>query len=163
KVYDGAGNTISATDAMGTTLTFDYDAANRLTGETQPVSGAAPIRTGFGYDLAGNRTRYTDGNGKPWITTYNSWNLPESQIEPATAPYSTAATSTFTTAYDGDGRPVSKTAPGGVNVGIEYDADGNLIGQTGTGAEAATASRTFGYDKAGRMLTAATTAAGGRA
>lgn len=160
KVYDGNGNVVSSTDARGTTTGFVFDAANRLSTETQPVTAAATISTSFGYDSAGNRTRYTDGNGGRWITTYNTWNQPESLIEPSTATYNTASTSTFTTVYDADGHPVSQTAPGGVNVATTYDADGNVTGQTGTGAEAATAARSFTFDKGDRMLNASTTAAG---
>ena len=79
-----------------------------LTQEVQPVTARPRITTSFGYDAAGNRTRYTDGNGNQWFTTYNTWNLPESQIEPATTAYTTAADRTFTTAYDADGHPVTR-------------------------------------------------------
>lgn len=124
------------------------------------MTATTDIATSFGYDAAGNRTRYTDGKGGRWMTTYNTWNLPESLIEPFTATYNTAAASTFTTAYDADGRPVSQTAPGGVNITTSYDSDGNATGQTGSGAEAATATRSFTFDKDGRILTAPTAAAG---
>ena len=106
------GTALSATDARGSTTTFTYDATRQLTQEVQPVTPTSSITTSFGYDAAGNRTRYTDGSGNPWITTYNPWNLPESQIEPATTAYSTPADSTFTTAYDADGRPVRPSPAG---------------------------------------------------
>ena len=41
-----------------------------------------------------------------------------------------------------------------------YNARGELTGQSGTGASAPTATRTFTYDADGRVLTAATSAAG---
>jgi hypothetical protein len=45
----------------------------------------------------------TDGRGNAWDYTYNSWNVPQSTIEPGTAAYSSTADRTFTTAYDADG------------------------------------------------------------
>ena len=82
---------LSTTDALGDTTAYTYDPAGGLTAETQPVTSSAGIVTSFGYDAAGNQTRYTDGNGNNWITTYNSRDLPETQVEPATSQYSTAA------------------------------------------------------------------------
>ena len=92
--YNGEGQQLSTTDALGYCTAYTYDPTGSLTAETQPVSSAAGIITSFGYDAAGNQTRYTDGNGHPWVTTYNSWNLPETQVEPATSQYTTAANST---------------------------------------------------------------------
>ena len=149
--YDSAGNLVTSTDARGNTITFGYDASGLLTSQVQPVADAKTITTSFGYDAAGNRTRFTDGRGNRFLTTYNTWNLPESQIEPATAAYSSPANSTFTTAYDADGDPVTESAPGGVSVSNTYDTVGNLAGQTGIGADAPTAGRTFGHDLAGRL------------
>jgi YD repeat-containing protein len=68
---------------------------------------------------------------------------------PQTSTYPTAADSTFTTGYDAYGRPVSYTEPGGVTLSSSYDSMGDLAGQSGSGADGATASRTFGYDQAG--------------
>jgi hypothetical protein len=41
--------------------------------------------------------------------------------------------------------------PGGVQIAYGYDDLNQLTGQTGSGADAATAARTFGYDDAGRI------------
>ncbi|GAA2707818.1 LamG-like jellyroll fold domain-containing protein [Micromonospora olivasterospora] len=149
--YDRAGNMVATTDARDTTTTFEFDATGALTREIQPISGSDAIETTFGYDLEGNRTRFTDGRGNAFYTTYNSWGLPESQIEPATAAHPDAADRTFTIAYDRGGRPVTQTMPGGVTVTRAYDDMGQLIRQAGAGAEAATVDRVFGYDVAGRM------------
>ena len=158
--FDDNGNLLSSTDPNGHTSTFQYDATGALTQEIQPVDASKSITTSFGYDAAGNRTRFTDGRQNKWITTYNTWNQPESTIEPATSTYSTPANSTFTTSYDADGRPVGQTQPGGVSMTASYDNNGNLLGQTGSGAEIGTASRTFGYDADNRMKAAQTTAVG---
>ena len=103
------------------------------------------------------QTLYTDGNGSQWWDTYNTWGLQESRIEPSTAAYTTAANSTFTLAYDADQDPVSEIEPGGVTVSSTYNNLGELTGQSGTGADAATPARSFGYNPAGDMTSASTT------
>ena len=65
--------------------------------------------------------------------------------------FTSPADSTFTTVYDADGDAVSETAPGGVAVSSDYDRVGNLTAQRGSGADAPTADRSFGYDLAGRL------------
>jgi large repetitive protein len=155
--YDGDGDKLSATDAKGNSTTFTYDPTGLVTQEAQPVSATSGITTSFGYDATGNQTLYTDGNGNPWWDTYNNWGLRESRVEPATAQYSTAPNLAFTTAYDADGNPVTETEPGGVTVTNTYNNVDELTGQSGTGANAATTpTRTFGYDTAGDLTSAAT-------
>jgi RHS repeat-associated protein len=158
--YDGNGNMISSTDAMGVTKTFTYDATGVLAGEVQPVTSASSVAVGYGYDLGGNQTAYTDGNGHATYATYNSLGLAESVIEPPAGANTGAAASTGTTVYDAAGNVVTQDLPGGVAVSNSYDVMGNLTGQTGSGAAAATAARTFGYDANGRVTSAATAAAG---
>ncbi|WP_430498449.1 LamG-like jellyroll fold domain-containing protein [Micromonospora trifolii] len=149
--YDRAGNMVASTDARRTTVTYEYDATGVVTKETQPISASDSIVTTFGYDLEGNRTRFTDGRGNAFHTRYNSWGLPEAMIEPATAAHPDPADRTFTLSYDKSGRPAKQTMPGGVAVTNEYDDLGQLVRQSGAGAEVATEDRTFGYDVAGRM------------
>ncbi|GLY97831.1 hypothetical protein Acsp02_50850 [Actinoplanes sp. NBRC 103695] len=152
--YDLEGKTTAAIDERGTRTTFTYDAAGLLTSENQPVSATRSINTTFGYDALGNRTRFTNGRGNAFLTTYNSLNLPESVIEPATAQYPSTADRTFTRVYDAAGQVAADRSPGNVAVGYQYDEAGNLARQTGTGAEVATTDRVFGYDNGGRMTSA---------
>ncbi|HEY7811741.1 MAG TPA: LamG-like jellyroll fold domain-containing protein, partial [Nakamurella sp.] len=154
--YDGEGDEQSATDALGNPSTFTFDPTGMVTAEVQPVTSSSAVTTSFGYDLNGHRTLYTDGNGQPWQYTYNSWGLPESRVEPSTAQYSSAANSTFTTAYNADGNPVTVTKPGGVTLTSTYNSVGEMTGQSGSGADAATPTRTFGYDLAGDLTSAST-------
>ncbi|MFI6861193.1 RHS repeat domain-containing protein [Streptomyces sp. NPDC050421] len=63
--YDRAGNPTSVTDYRGHTVTLTSDATGLITKAVQPVSETEPISTTFGYDAAGNRTRFTDGTELP--------------------------------------------------------------------------------------------------
>ena len=155
--YNGEGEQLSTTDARGDTTTFTYDPLQQLTAETQPVSASSGIITSFGYDPAGNQSVYTDGDGNQWLTTYNSRELPQTQVEPSTAQHSTSADSTATDTYNGDGMVTAETEPGGVGLTYSYDSLGEVTGETGSGATAPTATRAFTYDDGGRMLTATTT------
>ncbi|MFG2847817.1 LamG-like jellyroll fold domain-containing protein [Kitasatospora sp. NPDC048296] len=154
--YDPAGNVTSATSALGYTVSSTYDTAHHQLTETETPAAGSTITTSFGYDAVGNRTRYTDGRGNQFLTTYNTWNLPESQIEPATTAYPNAADGTWTTGYDAAGHPVSLAEPGGVTRTLSYDPLGRLTKETGSGAEATTRDHTFGYDLMGRITSAGT-------
>jgi RHS repeat-associated protein len=154
--YDPDGNQTSVTDYRGNESTYAYDAAGQLTSEVQPVTSSTSVTTRFGYDAAGNPTLYTDGNGSNWWTTYNTLNLPGSQIEPPTSSAPTTADGTFTMSYDKDGDPVEEQEPGGITVSSQYNNMGELTQESGSGAGAATGTRTFGYNNDGLMTSAAT-------
>ncbi|MFD9393174.1 LamG-like jellyroll fold domain-containing protein [Streptomyces sp. NPDC060000] len=158
--YDGVGNLIAATDARQHTSHFTYDAAGTVTQEIQPVDASTSITTTFGYDAAGNRTRFTDGRGNSWRYGYTPWGQQEKITEPTTAQYSSAADSTTTFAYDADGQLTNATLPGGTTTSMTYDSVGQLKSMSGTGADAATAKRSFTYDADGRVLSADTDEAG---
>ena len=158
--YTPDGQIATSTDYRGYTITNNYDATGMLTSQTQPVSSGQSITVSDGYDLDGNQTALTDGNGNTTYTSYNSLGLPATVTEPSTATYSSAADTQTTDVYDADGDLVTQDQPGGVQVNATYDAMGDLTTQSGTGATAATATRTFTYDAAGRERTAGTSAAG---
>jgi YD repeat-containing protein len=142
--YDQAGNVASMTDFRGDASTFGYDATGELLSQTEPVSASQSITVSYGYDLAGRRAALTDGNGNTTYTSYNSLGLAETITEPQTAQYTSAANSTTTDSYDGGGNLVAQVLPGGVQISNTYDKDGNLTGQSGTGASAPTAARVAG-------------------
>ncbi|OXM61365.1 LamG-like jellyroll fold domain-containing protein [Amycolatopsis vastitatis] len=149
--YDTAGNLASSTDPLNATTTYSHDAHGRLTQRVDPVSAGSTITTSNGYDAAGHLTRATDGAGHATTFTYNSLGLLESKIAPHVAGYTTAADSTTTLTYDGAGRPTAVSLPGGVGTSLTYDALGRVTAETGTGAQAPTPNRTFGYDAADRL------------
>ncbi|MEV6183070.1 LamG-like jellyroll fold domain-containing protein [Streptomyces sp. NPDC052015] len=158
--YDVEGNRTAAISARTKTRrTYAYDALGRMTTQVEPVSATESITTSFGYDMAGNLTRLSDGRGNKTIYTFTSWGLPESTIEPSTPAHPNAADRTWTTVYDKAGQAVKELLPGGVQRERTYDGLGRLTRETGTGAEAATATRTLEYDLTGR-LTAIGTADG---
>ena len=106
-----------------------------LTSQTEPVSASHSITVSYGYDLDGNRTALTDGNGNTTYTTYNSLGLPAIITEPPDRRpqhhrrlhhhrQSTTATANL----------VTQNLPGGVQITNSYDAMGDLTGQSGTGA-----------------------------
>lgn len=157
--YDPSGNLASSTDPDGHTTTYAYNADGEPTSQTQPVSSSAADTTSYGYDRAGNQTSVTGGRGNTTWTTYNTWNLPESVIEPATPQAQAAADRTWTTAYNADSQPATVTQPGGITLTDGYDQLGDLTAESGSGASAATAAQSFGYDLDGRLTSA--TAPGG--
>jgi RHS repeat-associated protein len=152
--YDLADRRTTSTDALGHTTTWTRDALGAVTQQVEPLSGSASITTTYAHDPRGNTTRFTDGRGNAFRTTWNSWNLIESRIEPSTPAHPALSDRTWTTAYDAAGRPATVTAPGAVVTTSTYDVRGNLTGQGGTGADAPTAARSFTYDTDNRMLTA---------
>ena len=151
--YDAAGNQTSYTDPRGTATTYNYDALNQLISQTVPKTATTSATTSYGYDAAGNQTRVTDPRGNDTITTYNTLGLPEDTIEPSTPGQTSLTDRTFTLSYDAAGNPLQLLKPGDVTVTNTYDNLGRLTSQTGTGAETATTSRSFGYDPAGNITT----------
>ncbi len=155
--FDGEGDQLSSTDAAGNSTTFTYDP----TGTGHPGSPAglrhqrrSPPRSGT--TRRGTRpctpTGTAASGGTP--TTAGGWRSRGSSRPPPRTP--TPANSTFTLAYDADQNPVTETEPGGVTVASTYNNLGELTGQSGTGADAATPTRTFGYDPAGDLTSAST-------
>ncbi|WP_305790284.1 LamG-like jellyroll fold domain-containing protein, partial [Symbioplanes lichenis] len=142
--YDLNGNVTSRTSALKKTVTFEYDAHDRMVKQVEPKGSGATITTSFGYDAAGNRTRYTDGRGLSTFYTVNALGLPETVVEPSTAAHPALADRTWTVGYDLGGNPTRLTAPGGVVRTRTYDAAGRITTETGSGA--GTAARGLTYD-----------------
>ncbi|KAA2258748.1 DNRLRE domain-containing protein [Solihabitans fulvus] len=149
--YDSNGNVASTTSAQGRVTTYGYDALNHLAGQTEQVDANKSITTSFGYDKVGNRSRFVDGNGHATDYSYNSWGMPESVVEAATATAPNPADRTWTTSYAAAGQVALLVKPGGVTRSREYDAQSRLTVEHGSGAESATPDRTLGYDAVGRL------------
>lgn len=135
--YDANGNQTSSTTPAGWVTTRAFDALDQLSTVTEPVSGTKSITTSFGYDAAGNRTRLTNGRGHAMTTSYQPWDLPESVAEAGVV---------WTTTYDAGGLATRVASPGDVVRTRSYDELGRLTQESGAGAEAATRTRTIGYN-----------------
>ncbi|TDO68097.1 RHS repeat-associated protein [Kribbella sp. VKM Ac-2571] len=152
--YDLDGNLVSSTPASGNrSSTYTYDAVGRLIGQVDPVSATDQVAISYGYDAAGNRTRYTDGRGNSTTYTVNTLGLVEKVIEPSTTSHPALTDRTWTASYDAAGNAVSLLSPGGVQRTRTFDAAGRLETESGAGAEASTAARNLTYDLAGRLAT----------
>ncbi|MBB6122239.1 DNRLRE domain-containing protein [Nocardiopsis algeriensis] len=148
--YDAAGLAIAHTDALGNVTKTDYNALGQPIRRVEPVGDNDTITTTFGYDANGQRTRITDGRGNSTYTIYNPNGQVEKLIEPATSTHTDASDRTWTTFYDAAGNPVRQHVPGGIVRERTYNAFGNLMLETATGAEAETDDRGFHYDLLGR-------------
>ncbi|WP_424920067.1 LamG-like jellyroll fold domain-containing protein [Streptomyces sp. wa1064] len=151
---DGNNTTTSSPEGAHTERTFN--ALGYITGQTEKATATKSTTLSLGYDATGNRTRLTDGRGNITLYTHNSWGLPESTIEPATTAHPSEGDRTWTTVYDKAGQATTERLPGGVRRDRVFDGMGRLVQETGTGAEAATVTRTLGYDPAGRLVSAGT-------
>jgi RHS repeat-associated protein len=166
--WDAAGNRVSVTSPRGNvpnavaaqfTTSFGYDAVNRLVSVTEPVTGSTTRSTGYGYDLAGNTTRVTDGRGNVSWYGFNEWGVQTTVTEPLTTAHPNLSDRQWVTSLDAGGLPVRTVEPGGVSVTRVFDELGRLVSETGSGTGVVSASRTFGWD-AGGLRTSAGTAGG---
>ncbi|MER7249757.1 LamG-like jellyroll fold domain-containing protein [Kribbella sp. NPDC000426] len=152
--YDLDGDLVSSTPASGNRAsTYTYDALGRLISQVDPVSATDQVGVSYGYDAAGNRTRYTDGRGNSTTYTVNVLGLPEKVIEPSTTAHPALTDRTWTASYDAAGNAVSLLSPGGVQRTRTFDAAGRLQTETGANAEAPTTTRNLTYDLDGRLAT----------
>src|SRR3712207_3501798 len=135
--HDDGGNVTARTNPLGKKVTFTYDALDRLVQQVEPKTATTSITTSFGYDAAGNRTRYTDGRRLSTYYGFNSLGLPETVIEPSTAAHPAPGDRTWTVGYDLNGNADRLTAPGSVVRTRTYDAANRMIAEAGTGAGAA--------------------------
>ncbi|HLF25275.1 MAG TPA: FG-GAP-like repeat-containing protein [Anaerolineae bacterium] len=130
--YDALGNRTVITNARGYTTTFAYDALNRLSAQSDPLSQT----TRYGYDPIGNRTVMTDANGAAITYTYDAANrqvrtdYPDSSV---TYTYDTVGNRTHLTdtlgttryTYDPLYRLTAVVDPFAQPVTYTYDALGN--------------------------------------
>ncbi len=136
--FDGNGNMLMRTDALGDTTAFTYDPSfNRATLIRDPLGNT----TRFTYDSRGNLITETDANGN--VTGYQY----DLNGELAIATDALGQQTHF--AYDSFGNLVSVTDPLGNTTEYIYDAISRLI-QTNDALGRRT---TFGYDALGRPVT----------
>ncbi|MDN5647460.1 MAG: DUF6531 domain-containing protein [Acinetobacter sp.] len=108
--YDGNGNVIKQSNALGQVKTFSYDAMGRLLTEGQPDGSI--VR--YTWDSLGNLTSVTDPAGNTITYSYNGFGEVLTQKSPATGQTS------YT--YDNDGNLISLTRADGSVTNYSYDA-----------------------------------------
>jgi RHS repeat-associated protein len=177
--YDKRGLVTGRFDTSGLqTIGVKYDPLgrpNEITeyGNLNGINDQAIISK-IGYDLNGNATKLIDGRtggafttndaNKTWWTQYNAWNLEIARIEPSATSTATepVADRTFRTSYDAGGLVTSITTPGDttgstITINRLFNEIGNVVQETPVGTPALTApvpTKTFTYDKLGRVKTA---------
>ena len=146
--YDGHRNVLTATNAVGT-VTFTYDAADRITGVTYP-SGLSLTYT---YDAGGRLTRRADGGGFATSYAYDAAGRLAAVTDAGGA-------TLITYAYDAVGQVIRATAGNGTSADYTYDRAGNVASVVNRAAGGAVQSSfAYTYGPANRVATM-TTAAG---
>ncbi|WP_395245162.1 RHS repeat-associated core domain-containing protein [Agromyces sp. MMS24-K17] len=135
--YDELGRLVAVTDAAGRVARFGYDDAGRVATVRSP-EGAV---TTFEHDDAGDVTRIIRPDGREHVFAYSAAGF-ETSDDPA-------GEGEWTTAYDADGVPSSRTRPG-ATTSLGFDDAGRLT----SGAEPV-GSTSYGYDAASRIATTA--------
>jgi RHS repeat-associated protein/uncharacterized repeat protein (TIGR01451 family) len=140
--YDASGRLSSITGATGSLLqTLEYDAAGRLVAVIDANGNRSPITN----DVPGQKQTFTDPMALATrIDTFDDvGDLVRSDVVPTTGP-----TLTTTSTYDAEGRPTSRTDPGGITSRATYDAAGNAV----QGIDALGRVLTYAYNANGDLL-----------
>jgi len=183
--YDAQGNRTSLRKRDGRTLSYNYDALNRVTSEVIP-DGCAPIQAGacpaasatrdvyYSYDLAGHQlyARFDGTSGEGIANAYDGFGeLSSSTINMGGVSRTTGQQ------YDAEGNRTRVTHPDGTYFGYNYDGGNRLVsiqenggtpvaaigynaqGLTSSRARGATSSA-YGYDAIDRLTSWADDLAG---
>ncbi|MFI6885772.1 LamG-like jellyroll fold domain-containing protein [Streptosporangium canum] len=151
--YDFLGREAKVTDPLKNVTEAEYDLAGRKIGAKDLDATGAVVRTfGFGYDLAGNQTSATSGEGHVTRQTFDALGRTTSLIEPVTAD----KTITTTFGYDAVGARTRLTDGRGNATWTGYNTLGlaESVIEPSTTAHPAAADRTWTtvYDAAGNAV-----------
>jgi RHS repeat-associated protein len=113
--------------AAGPSLSFGYDAADRLTAATAQATGTGHNYT---YDAADNRTSWATPGGSASFTYDQAAELTTASL------HGLAGTSTARFAYDSSGNRTSETDDLGNEISFAYDQANRLVGANGPIASA---------------------------
>ena len=163
--YDSGGNLIKTTDPMGRVTTIAYDALNRPTVETDPLTATSNAVTTTVYDADDEVIQVTDPMGRITTTTYDNrgWVATVTdplgnvttysytntgQIASATVQHSGSGAST-SYYYDNDDRLTTVTDALGHSTSYDYDGVGNVIAVT----DGNNNTTSYAYDTRNRLTT----------
>jgi RHS repeat-associated protein len=136
--YDAAGRRTSLTYPNGTSTTYSYDNANRLTAITHNGPSGLIESLNYVYDAAGNRIGLTRTNGTASLlpnavasASYDAANE-QTQFSGATLTYDQNGnlTNDGTNTYTWDARNRLTAISGGVTASFSYDALGRRVSKT---------------------------------
>ena len=145
RTFDEAGNEKTETDARGITVSYSYDALNRVT-QKQSSDANTPVYT-YGYDQCGlGRLCWIQRNGTFHLYfNYDSYGRLNYQL--GAVPGVNWFYSVY--AYDPYGRLSTITYPTGRSVSYSYDAEGRIIQvttQPSSGTPVTVLANTFVYN-----------------
>jgi RHS repeat-associated protein len=147
--YDASGNQLTASDGTFT-INSTYDRLNRVLAVDDEDAGTTPDTT---YTYALTSPSWTDPTG--------SYSATLDKFDRATAVNDPADATDFTTTYGADGQPLTTTDPNGNATALTYDRLGRLTGKNTTAAGPVNrALYTWGYNRAGQVLSEASTITG---
>ena len=156
--YDGAGNLLSQTDALGNTTSFTYDPTfNKVTSIKDPLGNL----TTFTYDTHGNLLSLTDADHNTTSYQYDQFGelIASTDAMKSTTHFSydtlgnlssiqDPLTNTTSFQYDIAGRLLVTQDALGRRTSLTYDSVNRIISQT----NAQNALTQFAYDKVGNLL-----------
>ncbi|MGZ3770156.1 MAG: hypothetical protein ACXVCP_14585, partial [Bdellovibrio sp.] len=119
-LYDDYGNLATVTDAVGRTIQYKYDKANRLTEQVLP-DGQIIAMT---YDANGNRTSITPPGRTAHTFSYNLFESISSYMPPALKSQVLGAT---TYEYNLDQQLTKVNRPDGTNIIMNYGSASGLL------------------------------------
>ena len=177
--YDAAGNRTSLRKRDGTTLTYGYDALNRMVSKAVPTSatGAAGYTVSYGYDLRNLQTSALFATGQGITSSYDGFG----ELTTSTSTMG-GISRTVSAQYDADGDQTQLTHPDGTYFTLGYDGLDRLAsGSWWTGATGtvpflglayapqswrttiahASSQTNYGYDPIGRLTGQGQAFAGG--
>jgi RHS repeat-associated protein len=120
--YDGNGNVLTKTDALGHTTTYTYDSANNVTSVSQPAGGSTTATTTSTYNSFGEVLTVTDPLGHTTTNAYDTHGNLTSVTSPA--PNGNTAASVTQFAYDTKGELTQITDPLGHITTMTYTPAG---------------------------------------
>ena len=136
--YDAGNRLISATDSLAGTITRTYDGVDRLLSETTPQGTVI-----YAYDNADRPAMMTVA-GQPAVTyTYDNADQLTRVTQGATS---------ISFAYDAGGRRTSMTLPGSIVAAYAYDKNSRLTSITYNVGSTRLGDVTYTYDAAGREV-----------
>ena len=152
--YDNRNLVTRRVDDTGATTTMAYDARGLMTSMVEPVTSTTTLTTTLGYDASGNNTRRTNPAGAASWYTYNTWQKPESTIEPSTTSYPNPVDRTYTTSYTADRDIANELEPGNITRAYTYLTGQQLGTITSKLGATTSAAITYTRDLIGRQTKA---------